>query len=75
LGKSLSFPTAAVVAIRGGLNTVKKLTYTKAELLREAKSFSLYYGRLELMSDDMRRRFDEFVQKVKVYEKEKETAI
>lgn len=33
------------------------------------------YGRLELMSDDMRRRFDEFVQKVKVYEKEKETAI
>jgi hypothetical protein len=63
------------VAIRGGLNTVKKLTYTKAELLREAKSFSLYYGRLELMSDDMRRRFDEFVQKVKVYEKEKETAI
>ena len=74
MGKSLSFPTAAVVAIRGGLNTVKKLTYTKAELLREAKSFSLYYGRLELMSDDMRRRFDEFVQKVKVYEKEKETA-
>ena len=54
---------------------MKKLTYTKTELLREAKSFSLYYGRLELMSDDMRRRFDEFVQKVKVYEKEKETAI
>jgi len=50
---------------------VKKLTYTKAELLREAKSFSLYYGRLELMSDEMRRRFEEFVEKVKVYEKEK----
>lgn len=59
------------MAIRGGLNTVKKLTYTKAELLREAKAFSLYCGRIELMSDDTRRRFEEFIEKVKVYEKEK----
>ncbi len=50
---------------------MKRLTYTKAELLQEAKQFSLYYGRLELMSDDTRKRFDEFVRKVKVYEKEK----
>ncbi len=50
---------------------MKRLTYTKAELLSEAKRFSLYYGRLELMSDDTLKRFDEFVRKVKVYEKEK----
>lgn len=50
---------------------MKRLTYTKAELLREAKQFSLFYGRLELMPDDIRKRFDDFVRKVKVYEKEK----
>lgn len=54
---------------------MKRLTYTKAELLREAKQFSLYYGRLELMSDDTRRRFEKFVEKVKVYEKEKGMAL
>ena len=54
---------------------MKKLTYTKAELLREAKSFSLYYGRMELMPEYMRKKFDDFVRKVKVYEQEKGVAL
>lgn len=54
---------------------MKKLTYTKAELLREAKSFLLYYGRMELMPEYMRKKFDDFVRKVKVYEQEKGVAL
>lgn len=50
---------------------MKKLTYKRAELLREAKVFSIYFGRLELMPDYMRKRFEEFVRKVKIYEQEK----
>ncbi len=49
----------------------RKLTYTKRELQKEAKRFSVYAGRQELMSDATRRRFDEFVKKVQVYESEK----
>lgn len=58
-----------------GFKQSDKLTYTKAELLREAKSFSLYYGRMELMPEYMRKKFDDFVRKVKVYEQEKGVAL
>ena len=54
---------------------MKKLTYTRAELLCEAKVFSIYFGRLELMPGYMRKRFEEFVRKVKVYEQEKGLSI
>ena len=50
---------------------MKKLTYTKKELLEEAKRFSLYYGREELMSPNVRQKYDAFCEKVKIYDKEK----
>ena len=50
---------------------MKKLTYTKKELLKEAKQFSLYYGREELMTPNTRKLYNAFCEKVKVYEREK----
>lgn len=50
---------------------MKKLTYTKAELQKEAREFSVYYGRMELMSDATRKRFEAFCEKVKIYDNEK----
>ena len=49
----------------------KKLTYTKKELLKEAKEFSLYYGRPELMSDITKDRYKAFCEKCRVYDREK----
>lgn len=49
---------------------MKKLTYTKAELQKEAKTFSLYYGRPELMSEGVRKRFESFCKKCEIYDKE-----
>ena len=50
---------------------MKKLTYTNKELLEEAKQFSLYYGREELMSPRVRQKYNTFCEKVKIYEQEK----
>ena len=50
---------------------MKKLTYTKAELQKEAKVFALYYGREELMSEPTKKRYEAFCEKVKVYDREK----
>lgn len=50
---------------------MKKLTYTKKELLEEAKTFSIYYGREEMMSEATRKRYEAFCKKVEVYEREK----
>lgn len=48
----------------------KKLTYTKAELQAEAKYFSLYVGRMELMPDIVKVRYERFIEKCRVYDEE-----
>ena len=50
---------------------MRRLTYTKAELQKEARVFSLYYGREELMTEETRKRYEAFCEKCKVYDKEK----
>lgn len=54
---------------------MKKLTYTKAELQKEAKMFSLYYGRLELMPEGIRKRFESFCKKCEIYDREKGNSV
>ena len=49
---------------------MKKLTYTKKELTKEAREFSIYYGREELMSEGTRKRYDAFCEKCRVSDKE-----
>lgn len=49
---------------------MNKLTYTKKDLQKEARKFSIYYGREELMSRDIRKRYDEFCEKCRTYEHE-----
>ena len=50
---------------------MKKLTYTKKELMKEARTFSIYYGRVELMSEGTRKRYEAFCEKCRIYEEEK----
>lgn len=50
---------------------MKKLTYTKKELMKEARAFSIYYGRVELMSEGTRKRYEAFCEKCRIYEEEK----
>lgn len=50
---------------------MKKLTYTKKELMKEAREFSIYYGREELMSEGTRKRYEAFCEKCRIYEEEK----
>lgn len=50
---------------------MKKLTYTKKELMKEARAFSIYCGREELMSEGTRKRYEAFCEKCRVYEEEK----
>lgn len=50
---------------------MRKLTYTKAELIKEARTFSIYCGREELMTEETRKRYEAFCEKCKVYDKEK----
>ena len=47
---------------------MKKLTYTKKELMKEARAFSIYYGREELMSEGTRKRYEAFCEKCRVYD-------
>lgn len=49
---------------------MKKLTYTKKELTKEAREFSIYYGREELMSEGTWRRYNAFCEKCRVYDEE-----
>lgn len=42
---------------------MKKLTYTKKELMKEARAFSIYHGREELMSEGTRKRYEAFCEK------------
>ena len=49
---------------------MKKLTYTKKELMKEARAFSIYYGREELMSEGTRQRYEAFSEKCRVYDEE-----
>lgn len=49
---------------------MKKLTYTKKELMKEARTFSIYYGREELMSEGTRKRYEAFCEKCRVYDEE-----
>lgn len=49
----------------------KKLTYTKKQLMAEAKKFSIYYGRTELMSEATRKKYEELCEKCRIYESEK----
>lgn len=49
----------------------KKLTYTKKQLMAEAKMFSLYYGRTELMSESTRKKYEALCEKCRIYEAEK----
>ena len=49
---------------------MKKLTYTKKELMKEARAFSIYYGRVELMSEGTRKRYEAFCEKCRIYEEE-----
>lgn len=50
---------------------MRKLTYTKAELRKEGRVFALYYGREELMPEYIKKRYEAFCEKVKVYDREK----
>lgn len=49
---------------------MKKLTYTKKELTKEARAFSIYYGREDLMSEGTRKRYEKFCEKCRVYDEE-----
>ena len=41
------------------------------ELMKEARVFSIYYGRVELMSEGTRQRYEAFCEKCRIYEEEK----
>ena len=49
---------------------MKKLTYIKEELMKEAREVSIYYGREELMSEGTRKRYEAFCEKCRVYDEE-----
>lgn len=55
-----------IQAVRA-MDTIAKM---KKELMREARTFSIYYGREELMSEGTRKRYEAFCEKCRIYEEE-----
>ena len=71
IGNLTRVPARGCNGNRREVTRMKKLTYTKKEPMKEARAFSIYYGREELMLEGTRKRYEAFCEKCRIYEEEK----